>query len=131
MKPKPLILYVEDEALIAIPGEDVLTDAGFEVEHVDNGQSAMAALDARADKYVALITDVRLPKVDGWTIARRARTLNPGLPVVYVTGDSATDWDDHGVPESVLVQKPYANAELVAALVTLIEAASKKKGVAW
>jgi DNA-binding response OmpR family regulator len=120
MQPKPLILYVEDDHLIAVTGVDILTEAGFGVEHVDEGQAALAALDGGADKYVALITDVRLPKGDGWAIARHARTLNPALPVVYVTGDSATDWAAEGVPKSVLVQKPYANAQLVAAVAILI-----------
>jgi FixJ family two-component response regulator len=68
-----------------------------------------------------LVTDIRLPgESDGWDLARRARELNAQLPVVYVTGDSAADWSVKGVPNSVVIQKPYAAIQLVTAVATLI-----------
>lgn len=124
MEPKPLILYVEDEHLIAMAIVDVLQEAGFDVVHIDDGRAALTKLDEGAE-YVALITDVRLPSgVDGWAIGHHARQLNPLLPVVYVSGDSVADWAAEGVPKSLMLQKPFANAQLITAVTTLINEAT-------
>jgi len=121
LEQQPTILYVEDEAIIALPLIDVLEDAGFLVDHVGDGVAALAKLDEDVDRYVALVTDIQLPrKVLGWQIAHHARQLNPLMPVVYVSGDSASDWAANGVPESIMLSKPFANAQLVTALTTLL-----------
>lgn len=120
----PLLLYVEDEALIAVAVSEALEEAGFDVQHVLNGQDAAAALRERADQFQALVTDVRLPEVDGWELARLARELNPSIPVVYVSGDSAGEWSAHGVPNSLMLQKPFAMAQIVAAVTTLLNQAA-------
>lgn len=68
-----------------------------------------------------MITDVNLGcRRTGWDVARRARELCPMIPVVYVTGDSERDWAAQGVPFSALLAKPFAPAQVVVALATLI-----------
>lgn len=114
------LLYVEDEHMVAIVVTMALEDAGFEVRHEDNGRSAVEALQDRPDDYDALVTDVRLPELNGWSMAKQARAIRPGIPVVYVTGDSARDWEREGVPNSVMLQKPFANSDLIAALRALV-----------
>ncbi|MEO7223352.1 MAG: response regulator [Devosia sp.] len=120
----PLLLYVEDEALIAVAVIEALEEAGFDVQHVINGRDAATALRADAAQYQALVTDVRLPEVGGWDLARLARELNPSIPVVYVSGDSAAEWSAHGVPNSLMLQKPFAMAQIVAAGTTLLNQAA-------
>jgi hypothetical protein len=44
----------------------------------------------------------------------------PEMPVVYATADSAHEWPAQGVPKSVVVQKPYASAQLVTAISALL-----------
>jgi DNA-binding response OmpR family regulator len=111
-----LVLYVEDEAIVSLVVTMSLEDAGFEVRHLLDGKSAIRALETNASQYHALITDVRLPDVDGWGIARRARELSPTIPVIYVSGDSAAEWSRRGVPRSIMIEKPFANASLLAAI---------------
>ena len=53
--------------------------------------------------------------LDGWEVAHRAREKFPSLAVVYVTGDSAAGWSAHGMPMSIVSEKPFADAELVTA----------------
>ncbi|GAC1046202.1 hypothetical protein thsrh120_62090 [Rhizobium sp. No.120] len=65
-------------------------------------------------------------EANGWDLARRARELQPVMPVIYVTGDSAQDWAAQGVPNSVLLQKPFVHAQLVTALTTLLNDAATK-----
>jgi DNA-binding response OmpR family regulator len=117
---KPLLLLVEDEALLAVPLEAELQDAGFGVVLSLTGKDALANLEADAARFVGLITDIRLPQVDGWTIAVRARELVPTIPVVYMSGDSAADWASKGVPGSVMLAKPFAIAQLTEAVARLI-----------
>jgi DNA-binding response OmpR family regulator len=120
----PLLLYVEDEGLIAMSATVAFEEAGFAVEHFQSGGDAAAALRERAAQYQALVTDVRLPQVDGWELARLAREVNSSIPVVYVSGDSAADWPAYGVPNSLMLQKPFAMAQMVAAVTTLLNQAA-------
>ena len=115
-----LILLVEDEALVLMTIETALQEAGYEVLTAADGREALGVLEGRVEELGALVTDVRLGKPDGWAVARRARELKPTLPVVYVTGDSAHEWAAQGVPGSVLVEKPFAPAQIVTAVSTLL-----------
>jgi DNA-binding response OmpR family regulator len=56
----------------------------------------------------------------GWQLATLAREINPELPVVYMTAASAAEWAAHGVPNSILLQKPFAPAQLVTAVSQLL-----------
>ena len=118
-----LVFVVEDEPALRFLVEDALTDGGFTVAMAGSGEEAMAMLDAEGAHYRALITDVNLRgRVTGWDVARRARELNDGLPVIYVTGGSAHDWASKGVPNSILLTKPFAIAQVVTAVAQLLNA---------
>jgi DNA-binding response OmpR family regulator len=73
----------------------------------------------------ALVTDIRLPQVDGWEIARRAREVHPELPVIYMSGDSAAEHRDHGVTGSVMLLKPFALDELLVVLTSALADSSR------
>lgn len=124
-----LVLLVEDETLLQIAVQDALQEAGYEVTCCPNGTAAMQELERDAQKFKALVTDIRLGKgPDGWDIARHARELVSGIPVVYTTADSAADWTAHGVPESILVEKPFAESQVVVAIGQLINAVPPATG---
>lgn len=119
-EPKMLLL-VEDEPLIRSVLEEMLLDAGFSVHPVENGARAIESMDAIGCTIDGVVTDVRLGAgPDGWTVARYVRTQRPGLPVVYVTGDSAHEWRNKGVSESLLVQKPFVRAQITDAIGQLL-----------
>ncbi len=48
----------------------------------------------------------------------------PGLPVVYMSGDSAHEWTVKGVPNSVMVSKPFVIAQIITAISSLLNEAS-------
>lgn len=123
-----LVLLAEDEALIAVDLETALCEAGFDSRHVASGQEAIDELDRRHGEFCGLVTDIRLgDSVDGWAVARRARELIPGVPVVYMSGDSAHEHTIQGVPESVMLHKPFAVAQLTTALAMLVNAATQRE----
>ena len=118
------LFLVEDDALIRDLLEVSLTDAGFEVVEVSCGTKALAHFDADAVRFRAVITDIRLGAgPDGWAVARRARELVPTMPVVYMSGDSSPEWSSKGVPNSLMVAKPFAPAQIITAVSTLLNAA--------
>jgi len=118
------LFLVEDDALIRDLLEASLTEAGFEVVEVSCGTKALAHFDANAARFRAVITDVGLGAgPDGWAVARRARELVPTMPVVYMSGDSSHEWSSKGVPNSLMVAKPFAPAQIITAVSTLLNAA--------
>lgn len=110
----PKILVVEDDALICFAMEIALEHHGFEVTAAHCANKAMNLLCDSTTRYDALITDIRLGDGDdGWSLVHRARELVPEIAVVYVTGEGAPDWPRLGVSESVALQKPVHEAQLV------------------
>lgn len=119
-----LVLLVEDETLLQMAVQFALENAGYQVICCATGTAAIEELDSDAERFKALVTDIRLGSgPDGWQVARRARELVSGIPVVYTTADGASDWTSNGVPESVLIAKPFADSQVIVAVGQLINAA--------
>jgi CheY-like chemotaxis protein len=126
--PEPVVLLVEDEPLVLLVAQDALEAGGYTVLPVQLASEALSVLDIRIGELSGLVTDIRLNgSTDGWEVARRARELRADLPIVYATGDSAADWPVKGVPNSVVIQKPYAGAQLLTAISTLITTANTNR----
>lgn len=119
-----LVLLAEDEALIRAAMQDALESGGYAVLEASDGNEALAILDERNMELSGFVTDIRLGTgPDGWQVAHRARELNGQVAVIYITGDSAGDWPANGVPKSLVLQKPFASAQLVTAISTLLNEA--------
>lgn len=100
---------------------EALEEGGYSVIAQNTGNSAIRSLDENVDRICGLITDVRLPDgPDGWEIARHARELKPDIPVVYMSDDSVAEWSSKGVPKSLVLQKPFASAQLVTVISSLL-----------
>ena len=120
MEPSVLVLIAENEAAIRDILQTSFEDGGFAVVQASSGEDAIAALEANRGVR-ALITDIKLnSKVTGWDVARHGREINPNLPVVYVTGSESHDWASLGVPNSVLIEKPFAPAQVLTAVSQLL-----------
>jgi DNA-binding response OmpR family regulator len=122
----PVILVVEDDHLIQSVVADAMAEAGFEIVIAPSGEQAIELLDSSEGKFRALVTDINLgrDKLSGWKVARHAREIDPGFPVVYMSGDSAEDWASQGVPHSIMLAKPFAPAQLVTAVSQLLNTGS-------
>ena len=119
-----LILVVEDDSLVRDIVRQALEEGGFQTEMTASGEEAITLLNSDAAKYRALLTDIHLSgKLTGWDVAKRAREINPEIPIVYMTGAAADDWPSHGVPNSVLLNKPFAPAQVVTAVSQLLNQA--------
>jgi CheY-like chemotaxis protein len=119
----PTLLLVEDEPLIRTALAAALEDGGYALVEAEHGAAAIEAIDG-CETLAGVVTDIRLGSgADGWEVARYARHRFPKIAVVYMTGDSAGDWTADGVPNSVLLQKPFATAQVITAVSTLLNVA--------
>ena len=119
-----VVMAVDDDDVSLALIQTTLEEGGFKVITASSGEEAIRTIDAeKARDLSGLVTDVQLGgELSGWDIARHARELSPSLPVVYITSDSEHEWESKGVPNSILLAKPFAPAQLVVALATLMNA---------
>jgi len=82
----PRVMVVDDEASIRDLLSKTLALAEYDVDAVPDGRTAVGRL--RAGPYDLLITDLKMPGMDGLTLIREARQLAPSLPVVVITAYS-------------------------------------------
>lgn len=121
-----LVFLVEDENLIQELVEHALQEGGFLVAKANSGKEAIAMLETDGAEFHALVSDISLgPGPTGWDVARHAREQNPNLPVVYMTGGNGHEWASQGVPNSILIGKPFAPAQIVTAVSQLLNASEQ------
>ena len=114
----PLILAADDEFFVLDIIVNALQDGGYQVVAARSAEDGMRLLRDRVEEFGGVVTDVNFGRgrPSGWELAHLARELKPDIAVIYLTGDSAHEWSAHGVPGSVLLDKPFAMAEVVVAL---------------
>lgn len=100
------ILLVEDDLLLRMSAARGLERQGYRVRQAADGEAAMARMGA--ERPSLLLSDIRMPGLDGIELARRARTLHPGLPILLVSG-YADEGERAAVPELDVgfLQKPF------------------------
>ena len=117
------VFVVDDDPLVMLTIEQALEDAGLARKTASSPDEADDLFREFGDTCRALITDVNLGgAITGWQVARSARERYPTLPVIYVTGDSGAEWSAQGVPDSILISKPFVSAQIVTAVATLLNA---------
>src|ERR1700758_2249038 len=100
------VLFVEDEFLIGEWIAQSLSEQGFAVEKVSNAADALHHIACAAVDI--LLTDINLPGgMDGAALARRARELQPDLPVFYASARATMLEPAAREPGAIIVPKPY------------------------
>jgi DNA-binding NtrC family response regulator len=79
------LLVVEDRRSLGEMLAETLRTEGYEVELVLRGDTAVQRLQ-EGGPYLAVLTDLKLPGMDGLAVLRTARTVDPLLPVFLITG---------------------------------------------
>ncbi|PMS36604.1 phospho-acceptor domain-containing protein [Trinickia symbiotica] len=105
------ILLVDDDALISTSTAYLLEDMGHEVIEVNSGADALSVLE-QGRNVDLLITDYAMPKMTGAQLARAARELRPGLPILIATGYA--DLPQAMSMDIPRLRKPYQQKQLVA-----------------
>jgi two-component system, OmpR family, response regulator RegX3 len=113
------ILVVDDEAAIVDAVSYALEEEGFEVASAGDGAAALAELESGDVDLVVL--DLRLPKLSGIEVCRRARAKS-SVPIIMLTARDAEVDRVHGLEIGAddYVTKPFSMAELVARVRALL-----------
>jgi CheY-like chemotaxis protein len=116
--PGPTVLVVEDEDLLRAGIRRLLQNEGYNVLEAADGATALQLLDRTPPETVALVlTDLRMPVMDGRQLAAALARRRPSLPIVFMSGFTAQLMDLRLVsPGLAFLAKPFRNEDLLAAI---------------
>ena len=109
VKPKTqifAILVVDDDPLMAKSLVDILNVKDFQAEAVNSGEEALALLKQKT--FDCLLTDIKMPIIDGVELSRRSKEIQPSLNVILMTAYAAEEKTDQALAEGAvtIVEKP-------------------------
>ena len=107
----PTILVVEDEDGLRLLMREVLEAAGFRVCEADEGFQALSVL-LQGRPVDLVLTDIRMPRMDGCELAAHMAALALKVPILFVTG-YGNELELNALPGPVLA-KPFGPEQLVA-----------------
>ncbi|MFH1372555.1 MAG: response regulator [bacterium] len=106
------ILVVDDEPIVVSLVRDALEDDDYELATAGSGPEALAQI--KAGEFNLIITDIRMPEINGIELVQRARAVHPDIFVIFMTGyanlNSAKDAIKQGAFDYIL--KPFELAEI-------------------
>jgi CheY-like chemotaxis protein len=116
--PRPTVLLVEDEDQLREIIRRLLESEGFDVIEAENGDRALQLLNDPAGHQVELVlTDLRMPVMDGRQLAAALARLRPSLPIVFMSGFTAQLVEMRLVsPHLAFLGKPFKNNDLLATI---------------
>lgn len=113
---KERILIVDDEALILDMVASYVSHIGFEAMTAKNGREALERL--RNESFTILITDIKMPEIDGFELMKTTRAEFPDIHIIAMTGHGAsytfTDVVESGATD--YLNKPFSLDEMRAKL---------------
>jgi two-component system, response regulator PdtaR len=124
---QPVVLVVEDEALLRLCAADLLEDAGFEVIQAPDARAALDVMKSRPDVRL-LFTDIQMPgKLDGMELAQKVHEQWPRVLLLVTSGalrPKNTEIADHGH----FLAKPYTEKRLLEEIDNLGREADERRG---
>ncbi len=109
----PPVMLIDDEDHIRVAASQALDLAGYQVHAFETADQALAKLDA--DWPGAIISDIRMPGIDGMQFLQRARAIDGDLPVILITGHGDVSMAVEAMRAGAydFIEKPFAVEDLV------------------
>jgi len=106
------VLIVDDEQIILNIASDVLQGVGYKVDSTPDPQEAIDKL--KKSKYDFLLTDIKMPGMDGMTLAKEAQTIDSDIGVLFMTGYASLDTAKEAIKAGAYdyIMKPFELSEL-------------------
>ena len=114
------VLVVEDDRAIRYLFTQVLIGNGFEVIACEDGDAGLATAKARINDIHALVTDSRMPGLDGRELIAQVRALRPTLPILVVSGNIDENAARNADPATLYLAKPLSPDRLTVELRRLL-----------
>lgn len=120
------ILIVEDEADVRILSKSLLELLGHVVDEVSSGERAVMRV--RTHRYDFVLSDIGLPNMDGWGVARMVKQLSPQTRVGIVSGWTVTPRTEELAALGVdfVLPKPFSLDEIEAAIAPFLESPAEQ-----
>lgn len=117
------VLVAEDDPVVRALIQRLLREAGFEVRTAKHGSEALGLALRASSEFNLVVTDVRMPIMDGLELARRLRERWPGLPVLYISGYDVelSSGSRRAEARQSLLRKPFDLDELLREVTRLLE----------
>lgn len=114
---KPRILVADDDHHVATVIRDILLHEGYEVEIARSGRQALEFLKSGKDLDL-MITDMRMPEMDGLELLRQVRKTDRDLPVIVLTGYATVEDGLEAIGRGIIqnLSKPFDVKELTRAV---------------
>ena len=113
-----MLIVVEDDDGVRVLVEELLLDHGYNVITAQTGAEGLDRI-RREPRLSLVITDIRMPGIDGWELARRATEMRADIKVLYITGYPGEQRPDDA-PAGPLLRKPWRAGEFYKCLEQLI-----------
>ena len=104
-----MLIVVDDDEGVRVLLKELLLDRGYDVITAQDGDEGLAQIE-HEPRLSLVITDIRMPGINGWELARRATEVRAGLKVLYITGYPGEQASDDA-PPGPLLRKPWRAEE--------------------
>ena len=104
------VLVVDDEASIRGLVRNILAPKGYTVYEAADGLAAFKVIEALRGKLDVLLTDIRMPKLDGVALAQKVTAEYPSINVLYMSAYLASFTK---LPDQSILAKPFAPSALL------------------
>jgi FixJ family two-component response regulator len=124
--PTHIVAAVDDDFRVRESLEDLIESAGYEPVVFSSGEEFLQSGTLTATTCV--ITDVRMPGMDGIELQRRIRLVRPDLPVIFISARTGTEIRQKALDEGAVdfLSKPFNAADLLAAIQAALADAPEK-----
>lgn len=114
--PPRTILLVEDSDTVRAVIARMLSQEGFPVIEACGFEEAASILRRETVSLALLLTDIVMPKSSGIELARMAKRLRPGLPILLMTGDSKEAVEESEIGDGAMewIEKPFTQEQIAA-----------------
>jgi len=114
---RAVVLLVDDDRAVRSTTRRLLERSNFTVVDLADGAEALSRFTAEPGAFDVLLSDIRMPHMDGVQLAHAVRAVSPGFPVVFISGfgEPGAQWLDT-LSSVQLVAKPFASDRLFSAL---------------
>lgn len=114
------ILFVEDEADLALIVADTLRGQGYDVTIASDGITGLNMF--RKEGADIVVADVMMPRMDGFSMAREIRRLSPATPLLFLTAKSTVEDVEKGFESGAddYLRKPFELRELIVRIKSLL-----------
>jgi CheY-like chemotaxis protein len=117
------VLLIEDELMLRDMAKAMIMHLGYTVLAAKDGIEALEMFARHQDEIRCVVSDVTMPRMNGWETLAALRKLSPGIPVIFSSGydEAQVLIDDHPERPQAFLHKPYQMVELQAALAKAME----------